>query len=201
MLPPPIFSWTGFYLGANLGAGWGNLDASVPFAAGNWSVGETAFIGGGQLGYNWQTGNFVLGVEWDFDWTNANKTSGIVTVNGVGLQATGGWDWTSTISARLGYAVDHWLWYAKVGAGWNKNSVTVATPGNIVFASGSNTSAGWLVGAGVEYAFTNNWTGKIEYTYLGLSDYNFAATVAGVNTIVNVSPNIQTLKFGVNYKF
>ena len=201
VIPPPLFTWTGFYLGANIGAGWGDLDASVPFAAGTFSVGQTAFIGGGQAGYNWQTGAFVLGVEWDFDWTDASKTSGIVTVNGVGLQATGDWDWTTTIAARLGYAVDRWLWYAKVGAGWNKNSVTIATPGNVVFATGSHTSSGWLIGGGLEYAFTNNWTGKIEYTYLGLSDYNFPATVAGVATTVNVSPNIQTLKFGVNYKF
>jgi len=198
---PPLYNWTGFYLGANIGGAWGNADLHGNFTGANWSLSNSGFMGGGQLGYNYQMGAFVLGVEWDFDWTDANKSTGFVQTNLVAppLQAHGSWDWVTTVAARLGYAADRWLFYTKVGGGWNQTSFSVRDAAGVVYASGNNANSGWMVGGGVEYAFTQNWTGKIEYEYLGLSNRTFATSIAPF--AVTVSPNVQTLKFGINYKF
>jgi outer membrane immunogenic protein len=114
----------------------------------------------------------------------------------------------------VGYAVDHWLFYGKVGGGWVGNNnwtltnVTTGaafTCGNFATSCGNN-DPGWLVGVGFEYAFTNNWTVKLEYDYLGLGSrtVNVPATapdpIAG-DTFTSNNLNIQMVKVGVNYLF
>ena len=105
--------------------------------------------------------------------------------------------WVTTLAARFGYAADRWLFYTKLGAGWTKTNVSLQSPVFGVLATNDKSNVGWLVGFGVEYAFAQNWTAKIEYNYLGLND----TTVPVVANLATFSHDLQTLKIGANYKF
>jgi outer membrane immunogenic protein len=216
-LPPvPVFSWTGFYIGANIGGAWANNRWTDTLFLTNFNNNGNngVFIGGGQIGGNYQIGNFVIGGEWDFDWAgnNNNNNNGVI-IPGVGtFLVTNNNRWITTVAARFGYAIDHWLLYGKAGGGWvGNNNLTVTnvttgvslTCGN--FTNCGNNTGGWLVGAGAEYAFTNNWTVKFEYDYLGLGNRTFvipatAPLLAG-DTFTSNNRNVQMVKVGVNYLF
>jgi len=174
---------------------------------------DARFIGGGQLGYNWQAGNFVLGVEGDIDGIARNNDNGsaAVVIRGAGpfVVTSNSASWVATLAARFGWAVDHWLFYGKAGGGWvgNNNGFTVVnTTTGAGFASGGGSSTGgWLLGGGVEWAINNNWSLKGEYNYIGLSNKNFAVPVVVgggvVDTFTSSSRNFQMVKFGFNYAF
>src|ERR1700736_95919 len=113
--PPPPFSWTGFYIGGNLGGAWlhGNITDRVFGLNFNNGNNNAVFIGGGQVGLNYQFSNFVIGVEGDFDWAaNNNNTGNGVVVPGVGtFQASANDRWVATVAGRFGWAFDRWLVY------------------------------------------------------------------------------------------
>jgi len=206
---PPPFSWTGFYIGGNLGGGWGRgnvVDSlfGVNFTNGN----QASFLGGGQVGGNYQIGSFVVGAEADFDWfaNNNNSGNGTTVPGGAILRVSANDRWETTLAARFGYAWDHALFYGKAGGGWvgaGNFAVTNVGTGASVSVSNSNTNVGWLVGAGFEYAFTQNWTAKLEYDYLALNNASYNVTVpgVGVDTFTNGGRNVQTFTVGVNYLF
>ncbi len=212
--PPPLFSWTGFYVGGNFGGAWrqGNVNDSLfGLSFGNASN-NGAFIGGGQLGFNYQFGSFVIGVEGDFDWgdntTSANTSSGVF-ITGIGtIQTSFNNGWITTLAGRFGVTNGPWLVYAKAGGGWvgnNNFTVTNVTTGaSITNFNNNNTNSGWLVGAGIEWAFTPNWSVKIEYDYLGLNSQTFTVPtgvfLAG-DTFTISNPNVQMVKVGLNYLF
>jgi outer membrane immunogenic protein len=212
--PVPVFSWTGFYIGANIGGAWADNNWTDSLFLTNFSNNRSVFIGGGQIGGNYQIGNFVIGGEWDFDWAANNNNSAAVFIPGVGnIVVTNNNRWITTVAARFGWAIDHLLLYAKAGGGWvGNNNLTVTnlttgvslTCGTALTNCGNNTG-GWLVGAGFEYAFTNNWTLKFEYDYLGLGNRTFfipatAPFLAG-DTFTSNNRNVQMVKVGVNYLF
>jgi outer membrane immunogenic protein len=210
---PPQFSWTGFYIGGNIGGGWSRGDVTDTLFGVNFNNGNSgSFLGGGQVGGNYQIGAFVIGAEADFDWFANNNNSGngtTVLIGGVPtvLRVSANDRWETSLAARFGYAWDHALFYGKAGGGWvgaGNFAVTNVGTGASVALSNSNTNSGWLVGAGVEYAFTQNWTAKVEYDYLALNNASFTATVPStglVDTFTNGGRNIQTLTVGVNYLF
>ena len=143
--PVPVFTWTGFYIGGNLGAAWTQGNASDSF--GN-SVGAgqlAVFAGGGQVGANYQFNWLVVGIEADFDWlaNNRNSTSAISTPIGA-LQLSANDRWITTLAGRVGIANANWLFYAKGGGGWvgvtNPTLTNVTTGGSI---SVSNSNSGW----------------------------------------------------------
>lgn len=208
----PIFSWTGFYIGANVGGAWdrGSVNDTLFGRSFNNGSNNGVFIGGGQVGANYQMGSFVLGVEGDFDWAanNNNSATGIITPAGT-LAVTSNDRWISTLAARFGFAVDRILFYGKAGGGWVGNNgftVTNVTTGTSLTGTNSNTNTGWLVGAGVEWAFAYNWSVKLEYDYLGLSSQTFTTPVGflpagAIDTFNTGNRNIQMVKLGVNYRF
>ncbi len=205
----PMFSWTGFYIGGNIGGGWsrGNVVDSV-FGV-NFTNGNSAsFLGGGQVGGNYQVGAFVIGAEADFDWFANNNNSGTGTTVPAGIfRASANNRWETTLAARFGYAWDRALFYGKAGGGWvgaGNFAVTNVGTGASVMLNNGNTNTGWLVGAGFEYAFTPNWTAKLEYDYLALNNASFNVTLPStgvVDTFTNGGRNVQTLTVGVNYLF
>jgi outer membrane immunogenic protein len=222
VVPPPVFSWTGFYIGGNIGGAWANDYWTDSLFQTNFNTGNNngVFIGGAQIGGNYQIGSFVIGGEWDFDWAS-NYNNAFANGYGVFIPALGNTyvvndsnRWITTVAARFGWAVDHLLLYGKAGGGWvgvNNWTLNNATTGVALgcgnFATNcSNDIGGWLVGAGVEYAFNNNWTVKVEYDYLGLGSrtVNIPATapdpIAG-DTFTSNNLHIQMVKFGVNYLF
>jgi outer membrane immunogenic protein len=212
-LPPPVYNWTGFYIGGNLGAGWnsGNVSDSLfglSYTASNTNT--AVFLGGGQIGGNYQIGSWVLGVEADFDWAANNQNSGNTRVlpSGAPIQVSSNDRWITTLAGRLGYAADNWLFYGKAGGGWVGNSnfsVTNVTTGTSVAFSNNNTNSGWLAGGGIEWAFAHNWTAKLEYDYLGLNNtsYTLPATFPGLgaDTFSTSGRNVQMLTVGINYLF
>jgi outer membrane immunogenic protein len=199
-----------------LGGAWVKRDVTDSLFGLNFSPGNDnngAFIGGGQVGVNYQVNNIVLGVEGDFDWAaNNNNTSNGVIVPGVGLghtfQVTANNRWVTTLAARLGYAVNQVLFYGKAGGGWvgaGGFTVTDLSTGASFTGSSSNTSSGWLVGAGFEWAFADNWSAKFEYDYLGLGSRTFTVPAGSLffagDTFTSGNRNVQMAKVGINYRF
>jgi outer membrane immunogenic protein len=204
-VPPPLpaafiplpFNWSGFYVGANLGGGWASGTLSDSFTGASLGTSSSGFVGGGQLGYNYQIGNFVLGAEGTFDGTSLSGSSTVGALHG-----TANTNWMTTVAARFGVAANNWLFYGKAGGGWANNSATLTNVNNGLQVSSSNTNGGWLAGAGVEYAFAPNWSAKIEYNYLGLNTWNANSTLFAPNTDrFSADRNIQTVLVGVNYRF
>lgn len=182
------YNWTGFYAGLNGG---------YMFGSGNVSSFDGGLFGG-TLGYNYQPigSNLVFGIEGDIGWTNFGA-SATATVGAVTATARSEAELFATFRGRLGWAVDRWLVYATGGGAWarNKISVTAAAPGIVVGASDTQDHVGYTVGAGVEYAFLPNWSGKLEYLYSGLG----SATYFGVARSGDL--DIHTIRGGVNYRF
>ena len=168
-----------------------------------------AFIGGGQLGYNYQFGNFVLGIEGDFDGVaNTNTAASGVVGPGIGtILLTSNNRWITTLAARVGVANDTWLFYGKAGGGWvgsDKFTISNTATGASITGSNTNTNSGWLVGAGIEWALAPNWSVKIEYDYVGLNSQTFTAPAGGFlagDTFTTSNPNVQMVKVGANYLF
>jgi outer membrane immunogenic protein len=207
----PVFTWTGFYIGGNLGAAWTQGKLSDSFGN-SWSNSQQAvFTGGGQVGANYQINWAVIGVEADFDWlANNHNSSNAVFLAPIGpVQFSANNRWITTLAARFGVAADTWLFYAKGGAGWvgvdNPTITNVATGGSIS-VSNSNSNVGWLAGGGIEWAFAPNWTTRLEYDFLGLSSKSYTVTAPGFPAINNdvltlSNRDVQTLTVGLNYLF
>jgi outer membrane immunogenic protein len=213
--PMPMYSWTGFYVGGNVGGAWasgtlsgnftsptaapapGPAKAYSPDPVLSISASKSGVIGGGQLGYNWQTGAFVLGGEWDFDWTSLNSSGSIGN-----LTASANTNWVDIVAARFGWAACDWLWYGKAGGGWVNNRATLTNVVTGAQVNASKTNSGWLLGAGLEYAFAPPWTVKIEYDYLGLNTWTLNSTMLALNADqLSVKRHINILTVGLNYKF
>jgi outer membrane immunogenic protein len=204
--PPPApvyvpYSWTGFYIGGNVGGAWANGSIHDDVTGFEFSASHSGFVGGGQIGFNYQVSNIVFGVEADFDWTSLNATGSGIFFPGIGafLQGSANTKWITAVAGRLGIAYDRWLFYGKGGGAWVSNEATITDLTTGAEFSRSNTNSGWLVGAGIEWAFTPNWTARIEYDYIGLRNF----TVSPVFTVdtFTVNRNIQLATFGLNYKF
>lgn len=205
----PAFSWTGFYIGANLGAGWnqGNLSDSSGFYSGGANNNAT-FLGGGQVGANYQINNIVLGVEGDFDWfaNNNNSGSGTTTDGSTIISGSNNGRWLTTLTGRLGVAVDRLLFYGKGGGAWvgSNNLTLLDVPSGASVSFSNNNNTGWVAGGGVEWAFIQNWTAKVEYDYVGLNSYSLTVpagfTLAG-DVFSTGNRNIQTVTVGINYHF
>ena len=123
LAPIPFYNWTGFYIGGNLGGAWETGTLTDDFTGASFSNTRSGFIGGGQIGYNWQVSPaFVLGVEWMFDGTDIRSDTDVVTVptrfGPTTFQASSNVDWIMTLAARFGWAANNWLFYGKAGGGW-----------------------------------------------------------------------------------
>jgi len=227
---PPPFTWTGFYIGANAGAVWGSGSSSTTvlvngfsvltadFPSGSLGGSKTGFIGGGQAGYNWQTGAFVLGVETDFDGTTLSRSRSIIGPTFIDpiLGRNDFFTENSSTRGRVGYAWDRLLIYGTGGVAYGGASshldVFDAVDGfGFSSSGGSSTRTGWTAGGGVEWAWTNNWVFGAEYLYYDLGSRhlvtvpNLAATnffgtaFVGSDTKVNFDGSVVRAK--INYKF
>jgi outer membrane immunogenic protein len=194
---PPVYNWTGFYIGGNLGAGFAHSSWADPFIGNHDTFDKTGFIGGGQVGVNWQINALVLGIEGDLDWTSLKGSGQDSRGNTINTDT----QWTSTVTGRIGAAFDRLLVYGKGGVAF----AHVNDGLNDVFggvASASQTRTGWTAGVGLEYAFAPNWSARIEYDYLGFGseNVNFATVNFSAYNTTN-SLNVQEVKAGINFKF
>jgi outer membrane immunogenic protein len=233
-----VFNWTGFYIGGNAGWASGNFDPStstvfnstyfgainVPAvnAAGAQSIKPNSFTGGLQVGYNWQAGKFVFGLEGDIESFHlSGSTSSTAVYPGAGpggscalgncftINSSTNTSWLATARGRIGLAADNWLFYATGGAAFT------TLKGNFSFSdqtgvtetpvSFSNSKTGYTVGAGVEAGLSPNWTVRAEYLYVNFS------TVSATGTLLNAPPGqpmfhsmdlkANIVRVGLNYKF
>ena len=214
--PPALvlqpFSWTGIYVGGNLGAGWSHRSLTdsrfgLQFDNGN---NNATFVGGGQVGFNYQINYFVLGAEGDFDWAakNSNTGTGVVIPNVGTIGVTSNNRWISSLAARFGVAVDRLLFYGKAGGGWvGADAFTLAnsTTGASFVVANSRTESGWLAGGGVEWAITDAWSARLEYDYLGLGNRTFTVPLGSPilpgDTFTTHNRNVQMATVGINYRF
>jgi outer membrane immunogenic protein len=209
---PVSYDWTGFYLGGNLGAANGTTsfsDTLRPRPSTYTSSNTASFIGGGQLGINYEfQSGLVVGAEAMFDWLSNGPTTFTASSATAGT-ATGTINnrWITMATGKVGFAWDRLLAYGKAGGAWvggSSNSFTVgATP---VGVSISSTSGGWTAGAGLEWAFAGNWSVRAEYDFIGLQNQSFTvprvpATRFAGDTISINNRTIQMITAGVNYKF
>lgn len=186
----PAGVWTGFYVGAHIGGAFSsNFRNDVGYSLG----GASSFLGGLQAGYDWQVNGVVLGVAGDITYAGISRRYIDTFPTDVRFRQ----DWSGSIRARLGYAVqDNMLVYVTGGlALGGVRGVDDSTPG--VRFSQSRTLTGWTLGAGGEYLFTRNLSGLLEYRYTDLG----RATFAGLPDVPRVGFTSHTLRVGVNYRF
>jgi outer membrane immunogenic protein len=197
----PAYNWSGFYIGGNVGYGWGDLNATA-FGFGL-SDSINGWFGGGQIGYNWQGlgSPWVFGIEVDSQWANIDRN---VTTIGAGVVANSfsTLNYFGTARGRVGYAWDRVMVYGTGGLAWGTNEVglNVAVGPFAAGVSQSNTHIGWTVGGGVEWALVDNWTAKVEYLYVKLNNENyFQNGLGGLGFDADV--DVHTVKVGLNYRF
>jgi len=180
----PIYQpaiWDGAYIGVNGGYGWSNAGPTEP---------EGGF-GGGQIGYNWQRDRIVFGLEGDFQGADISGRA-----YGFGDTARSDMNWFSTVRGRLGVASGPWLFYATAGlaiADVDHRANLDDTP-----YRASDTLTGYAVGGGLEWKFSQNWSAKAEYLYLGLGN---SKLTADDGDSVRINNDVQTVRVGLNYHF
>jgi outer membrane immunogenic protein len=199
--PVPVFSWTGFYLGANIGGAWSNGSVTDVVTGASLNAEGSGFIGGGQAGFNYQLNNFVFGVEWDIDGTTISKNSNVVATAFGNLQASANTDWISTLTGRIGFAADRWLFYVKGGGAWVQNSATLSNLTTGASVSASKTNSGWTAGLGAEWAFSGPWSAKIEYDHVELDNWTTSTATIIAGDQLSINRHIDMVKAGVNYRF
>jgi outer membrane immunogenic protein len=237
VIAPVVYSWTGCYIGGNLGGKWEahrNGSVSVPAATGAGGASPASvftfddgssstngsFVGGGQVGCNYQTGQFVFGIEGDLDWNHLTDSAAVGTTAPLLFVAGDSFSWVSrwqaSVRGRVGYAWDRTLLYATGGVAFTNVSLTSnfipigIFPGTV--ASDQQTLTGATVGGGFEYAFTNNLSFGVEgrYTWYGSQTFNTGAlsTSGFAGGPFTFAPTTTSLKLNtaevlakVNWKF
>jgi opacity protein-like surface antigen len=214
--PPPVFNWSGFYVGGQVGYGWGHTTAD------SFSVSTGAFIatgendrngwfGGGQIGYNYVfASRWLVGIEGDIAGGDINGSA----VNCSSATACAGSEvktsWFGTVRGRLGYAWNNWMLFGTGGGAWVHHSTdrtilaSAALPAAVgAVASSSGTDGGWTAGGGVEWGFAPHWSAKLEYLYIhydGTNTFTYPAFPAADRRNESTS-HLNIVRVGVNYLF
>jgi outer membrane immunogenic protein len=196
-------TWTGCYLGGNVGGAFGN--ASVSFGGGEVSSSGSGFAGGGQIGCDYQfSGGWVIGLRNMIDWTSNNRSATIGFAPLTGGTVNFENQWFDTLTARLGYAVQPaWLFYFQGGAAWGHTTANVNLGGNQI-AQSSNTRTGWTIGGGIEWMFAPHWSAFLEGNYMdfGSNSGNAVTPVAcPTGCAFSAKATQATVLLGVNYRF
>jgi outer membrane immunogenic protein len=190
----PGVNWTGFYLGAMGGYGWSDeVRASIGGLSASTSSNDLkGGFAGGTLGYNWQIGQTVFGLETDAAWSDIKYSE-----TDFGLTIADKMQSFGSVTGRIGYAVDAALFYAKGGYAWADNQISASALGATF--SESRLHSGWTIGGGLEYMFVPNWSGKIEYMYADYSNATYLSNVVAGG--IGLGVTVNTVKAGINYHF
>jgi outer membrane immunogenic protein len=167
-----LYNWSGPYAGLNIGYEWGKVTNTTGEPSG--------LMGGGQVGYNWQSGQFVFGAETDMQLSGADDTFAPWKFAN---------PWFGTLRGRAGVAFNNVLLYATLGLAYGE------LKGTFLALDETKTEVGWAGGVGVEYGFTPNWSARVEYLYMDLASRSFSITGTDNGLHANM------LRLGVNYHF
>lgn len=190
-----VHNWTGFYFGGHIGGGWSDRCLTTEFGTGACSD-ASGWLGGGQVGWNFQTGQFVFGVEFSGSWSDigGGNASGSLP---------GGWWFSSEgktllmLTGRLGYSVDRALFYVTGGGAWARNSANLYNGAFVTTVDFDR--QGWTIGGGFEYAFSPNWSLAGQYNFVDLGSKDLYFAIPDVNGSVSQDLHIATLR--LNYRF
>jgi outer membrane immunogenic protein len=204
--PAPIaavYNWTGFYIGAQVGYAWGdNSTREFVTATGlptgfNQGFSTDGFVGGGHVGYNWQAGQFVFGLEGDVEGADINGGYRLIpSLDGTDFRL----NFQASIRGRVGIAFNNSLLYVTGGAAFADLEHTYVNA-NTFFETFSATRTGWTVGAGWEYGFTPNWSARLEYRYTDFGTFRNASTFAFPGFSYEHDPVFHTVRGGISYRF
>jgi outer membrane immunogenic protein len=167
-----LYNWSGPYAGLNIGYEWGKVTNTAGEPSG--------LMGGGQVGYNWQSGQFVFGAETDIQFSGADDTFAPWKFAN---------PWFGTLRGRVGYAFNNILVYGTLGLAYGE------LKGTFLALDETRTEVGWAGGVGAEYGFTPNWSAKVEYLYMDLASRSFSITGTDNGLHANL------LRLGINYHF
>ena len=222
------YNWTGFYIGLNMGGTVNNSDYTLRPTGGfagdpnnrlrtdSGNPGGGAYSIGGQLGYNYQIGRFVLGLETDFNSDGTDTSQSVNRPLSSPLQGNiahtvhQNVDFFGTVRGRIGFTPrDRLLIYGTGGLAYgdvsSSSNVSFTAAGDTYAGSSSGMQAGWTAGAGTEYAFTDKWSVKLEYLYIDLgsrsSTYNTQAPFAAYSYATDLDTTQHVIRIGFNYKF
>jgi outer membrane immunogenic protein len=192
------FSWTGLYVGGHAGVATGNTQGDPglggPLSA-DYSVNGALY--GGQVGFNWQTGLVVLGVEGSLSSAAVQGNTACV----IFLECRREVDWVATLTGRIGYAMGRTLLYGMGGVAWADVNTNVGIVG-VSLLSGSETHTGWVAGFGFEHALSKHVSVRMEYAHIDLGSFDHGLAPAGGPVVITDSVNLKmdTLRLGVNVK-
>jgi outer membrane immunogenic protein len=202
--PPPPVTWTGCYIGANIGGAFSDVSIDTPI--GSASTNNSGFAGGGQIGCDYQfSGGWVIGIRGMFDGTDINRSGTVNTVNGP-LVVNFNNQWFSTLTGRIGYSwAAPWLLYFQGGAAWNHTSTNV-TVNNVQVGQTSNSRTGWTIGGGIEWMFAPHWSVFLEGNYMDFGGpsgtiVGLAAGPCANGCAFSTKATESTVLVGVNYRF
>ena len=201
----PFFNWTGCYVGGNVGGLWAHNDWNDAVLGGFGSNTASGAVGGVQGGCNYQMGQWVVGIQGDYDWTdarsrNANQFTLVGVTDQTQLRSL------ASVTGRVGYSWYRFLAYVKGGGAWLQGDYSFLFNG-LAFSTASASKSGWTIGVGGEYAFLNWLTGFVEYDYYDFSSANPGGLVCTraacgfASTNVGVTANVSVIKSGLNFKF
>ena len=215
VVPAPVFSWTGLYIGVHGGGDWfdkswtaaglpgvgGGCGGPCPVFAGSHT--GSSWLAGAQAGFNYQTGMWVLGVEVDGSWTDLKGSN----LNFVGIVNNSQTRAFATAAGRVGIAANQALFYVKGGGAWADDTffTSFTTAPGVPLQLTDSTRWGWMVGVGVEYAFTNNWSVKAEYNHLDFGTRTETLqALPGCGCVAfnyDIRQTVDLVKVGLNYRF
>jgi opacity protein-like surface antigen len=208
-------NWTGLYVGGHMGGGWSNDHWFDPFgptlsekgglnAAGFGDITHgTGPLGGGQIGFNWQTGPWVFGLQADASGADLHGENTCFSgLGGVNCQRVV--NALGTLAGRVGYGWNRSLVYVKSGGAWANTAYSLnANTNALTLGSGTTrvNEGGWTIGGGIEYAFTDHWTVLAEYDHIGMPGRSVSFPTIADGTTISVRQSIEIFKLGMNYKF
>ncbi len=193
--PPPVFTWSGLYIGGQVGYEWGHTSPTLLINGPLPGASESGVVGGGHIGYNFQVSQFVFGVEGDVDGASYNGGNGAGIIGYTSREPV-----EASIRGRVGYAWDRVLFYGTGGVAFGDFHDTFAGPGG--FDSLWRERTGWTAGGGIEYALDNNWSLRAEYRYTDFGRVNdfLATSVVGGDTASRRETD-NRVQVGFSYKF
>jgi outer membrane immunogenic protein len=204
VMAPPAFTWTGFYIGGNVGGLWSSdpIETLNGFAAGapgtSGGLSPSGFVGGVEAGYNYQISSFVVGVEGAFEGSSA-RASGSPFGYGNASHSSS-LPFFAELRGRVGFAFDRLLPYLTGGVVFADQRNTYSSPDFTPTSIGRTSATGWAVGAGVEYAIDNHWSAKAEYLFTQFPSVN-GAMYDGAAYSFKLKDSNQIARVGLNYRF
>ena len=204
-----VFTWTGCYVGGNVGGVWANTGWTDTALGDFGSSTASGALGGAQAGCNYQVGAWVFGIQGDYNWTNinGNGANGISAAAALGLTDHAQLKSLASVTGRVGFALDRFLGYVRGGGAWVQGDFGFQVAASPAAPTVSVSQSGWTVGVGGEYAFLNWLTGFVEYDFYRFNNNNSTglactAAICGITTNgVGVTTHVNVVKAGLNFKF